>query len=410
MSPKSAPVPKSASKIPGYAWVVLFAIYLATLAAPLNQFKVPPLMPILRETFGLSYSSAGWLMSIFSVMGFVLAIPAGFILGRIGIKMTALIAVGATMIGSALGALANTSNLLFAGRFIEGVGMGLIMVAAPSAVSLWFPANKRALPMGLWATSVGIGYVTSLNLAPVLTEAYSWKAVWWVGAGIAAVAFVFFAIFFRLPRPEEMHEAPAPKPASKGVSEKPVSLTKAMANKSLWMLSISFGCFNLAVLAINSFYTDFLNTVRGYPLASASFITSLIMLLAIFFGPLGGYVSDRMGSRKTLIVFPFIVMAILFLFPFTVTGWMIAAFMIVFGIMAGPIAPVILAAVPEVMPSLQLAGIGMGVAALCQNLGMFIGPALFGYLLEATNWTTAGYLMIPVCAIGALAAWLAKIR
>jgi DHA1 family purine base/nucleoside efflux pump-like MFS transporter len=183
-----------------------------------------------------------------------------------------------------------------------------------------------------------------------------------------------------------------------------------MANQSLWLLSISFGCFNLAVLALNSFYTDFLNTVRGYPLASASFITSLIMLLAIFFGPLGGHLSDRMGSRKSVIVFPFIVMAVLFLFPFTVTGWMIPAYMIVFGIMAGPIAPVILAAVPEVMPSLQLAGIGMGVAALCQNLGMFIGPTLFGQLLEATNWTTAGYLMIPVCVIGALTAWLAKIR
>jgi hypothetical protein len=41
---------------------------------------------------------------------------------------------------------------------------------------------------------------------------------------------------------------------------------------------------------------------------------------------------------------------------------------------------------------------------------MFIGQALFGKLLKTMSWNTAGYLMIPVCAIGAVTAWLAKIR
>ncbi len=397
------------ARTPAYAWVVLFAIYMATLAAPLNQFKVPPVMPILRETFNMSHFGAGMLMSIFSIMGFILALPAGFILQRIGIKTTGLIAVGATMVGSGLGALAQTSNLLFTGRFIEGVGMGLIMVAAPSAISLWFPAEKRALAMGLWASSVGIGYIASLNLAPVLVALYNWQAVWWAGTAIAAVAFVLFGLLFRLPRPEEMHEAP-PQTGPSAAQEKPLSLGNAISNRSLWMLSLSFGCFNLVVLALNSFFTDFLNTIRHYSLGSAGFITSLLMILAIFAGPLGGHLSDRLASRKSFVVVPFIFMAFMFLVPFTVTGWMIPAYMSVFGILAGPIAPVILAAVPEVMPSLQLVGIGMGVATLGQNLGMFIGPALFGWILEATSWTTAGYMMIPVCIIGAITAWMAKMR
>ncbi len=402
---------KADSKTPAYAWVVLSAIYVATLASPLNQFKVPPLMSILMETFELDYGNAGLLMSIFSIMGFVLAIPAGFILGRIGIKMTGMIAVGATVIGSGMGAVAGSSGMLFTGRFIEGAGMGLIMVAAPSAISLWFPAKKRALPMGLWASSVGIGYIVSLNLAPVLVASYNWQSVWWAGTIIAAAAFVLFGLLFRLPKPGEMPEAPAPPSAGSGImKEKTVSLGKAMANLNLWLLGISFGCFNLVILALNSFYPDFLVTVRQYPLSRASLVTSLVMLLAILFGPLGGHLSDRIGSRKLLIVAPFLFIAVLFLFPFTGTGWMIPASMIAFGVFAGPIAPVILAAVPEVMPSLQLAGIGMGVAALCQNLGMFAGPTLFGQLLEITNWSTAGYLMIPITLVGVAAAWMAKIR
>ena len=66
--------------------------------------------------------------------------------------------------------------------------------------------------------------------------------------------------------------------------------------------------------------------------------------------------------------------------------------------------------VPEVMANPQLAGIGMAVLALGQNLGMFIGPALFGRLIDTMSWTTAGYLLIPVFMVGIGAGWLVKVR
>jgi predicted MFS family arabinose efflux permease len=406
MSQQPVRLGKSTVRTPPYAWVILLAVYLASLAAPLNQFKVPPVMPILRDTFSLSYGSAGMLMSIFSIMGFVLAIPAGFILRRFGIKMTGLTAVGAVIVGSGLGALSHSSGSLFFGRFIEGAGMGLIMVAAPSAIALWFPAEKRGLPMGLWASCVGVGSIVTLNLGPVLAVSFGWRSVWWAGGGFALVAFVLFTVLFRLPRREELSEVRTAQDSEAGR----MSLGKAMANPSLWMLSLSFLTFNLVIMAWSSFYPDFLNTVRNYSLANASFTTSLMMIIAIVSGPLGGYLSDRLGSRKILIVVPYVLLAAVFLFPFTIAGPSITALMILAGILLGPIAPVLLAAVPEIMVSPQLAGIGMGVAALGQNLGMFIGPALFGYLIGGMSWPAAGYMMIPICVVGIISAWLAKIR
>jgi MFS family permease len=370
---------------------------------------VPPVLPLLRETFGLDYGSAGWLISIFSIMGFVLALPAGFILHKIGIKLTGLISVGSLMIGSALGAMAGGAGLLFFGRFIEGIGMGLIMVAAPAAISVWFPAEKRGLPMGLWASSVGVGIIAAMNIAPKLVAAYNWQAVWWGGSAMAAIAFVLFGILFRMPNAHEIQQSPA-QPAPDSQDDKSASLTKAMANSSLWMIGISFGMYNLTVMAWNNFYPDFLATKRGFSLEDAGFTSSLLMMVGIFAGPIAGFMSDRIGSRKKVILIPYIILTLLFLFPFTVTGWMIPCVMILAGIMVGAIAPVTLAAVPEIMKKPETIGIGMGVAALCQNLGMFIGPALFGALLEITSWSTAGYLMIPLCAIGAIVTWTAKFR
>jgi len=62
------------------------------------------------------------------------------------------------------------------------------------------------------------------------------------------------------------------------------------------------------------------------------------------------------------------------------------------------------------MPSPKLVGVGLGVVILGQNVGMLIGPTLFGFLVEQTSWAMAGYLMIPICAVAILCASLAKIR
>ena len=395
-------------KTPAYAWVVLLAVYVACLAAPFNQFKVPPVLPILKRTFDLSYGGAGMMMSIFSIMGLILAIPSGFLVLRFGIKKSILLSVATVMIGSAIGAISHTSGLLFVSRFIEGSGMGLILVAAPAAIAAWFPAQKRGLPMGLWATCVAVGSVIALNVAPILAGSSGWRSVWWAGSALAAVAFVLFGVLFRLPGHGEIINDPPPGDSNSSAGGE-LNLGRVLADRNVWLLSLELGCFAIVIMALSTFYPDFLNTVRHYSLANAAFMTSVMGTVAIFSAPMGGYLSDRLGSRKAVIVWPFILWSIVLLFPFTLSGWVIPVLMVAAGILGGPIAPVSLAAVPEIVPP-QHVGIALGVVAFGQNLGMFAGPALFGWILETTSWATAGYLLIPVCMVAVIAAWLVKIR
>jgi MFS family permease len=98
------------------------------------------------------------------------------------------------------------------------------------------------------------------------------------------------------------------------------------------------------------------------------------------------------------------------LFPFSLNGWQIPASMVLVGILAGFIPTATFSAVPEVMGKAQLAGIGMGVIMLGQNFGQLLGPVIFGKLVETIGWANAGYWMIPVAAVGVLAAWLTRMR
>ena len=411
-----APGDAAYTPTPKYAWVVLFALYMATFAAPLNMFKLPPLIPeVANKFFNGDLNAAGDLMSIFSIMGFVLAIPAGFILKRFGIKLTFLFSLGTIALGTVLGALATSSAMLFAARFIEGIGMGLIMVGAPLAISLWFPAHNRALPTGIWATCVGVSNVVTLVAAPSLAAAYGgWQAVWWICAAFTAIAFVLFAVLFRMPRPDEMSEASAPPTAK---DEAPPSLIKGMSNINYWLCGIGFGIYNLVVMAMLSFLPTFLQNERGYSpiydkgiFMNASFVTAFVMMASVITAPLGGFISDRLGSRKAVVLVSYAVMTLTFLVPFSIVGWQIPVYMLVFGLFGGPIAPILLAAVPEVSKKPQLIGIGMACSALCQNAGMFIGPSLFIRIVTAQGWAAAGYWMIPISLIGMIAVWRIKVR
>ena len=413
---------------PKYAWVVLIGLYLASLTATLNMFKLPPVMTTLLEgTLGLGYEHLGTLMSTFSIMGFLLAIPAGFILKRFGIKPTVLFAVATVGVGATIGALADSYNMMYIGRFIEGTGMGLVMVASPLTISMWFPMHNRALPTGLWATCVGIGNIAPLIFAPGIAVAHGWQSIWWGGVIFAAVAFVFFAIAYRDPRPDEMEAPPAPPPAPAGEpAPPPPSFFEALRNVNYYLIGIGFGTYNLVILALVSFLPTFLEDHRGYArvfdggniFMVASIVTALVMLASVFTAPLGGYISDRLGKRKAVALSVYAIMTLSMVFAFHYQGWQIPVFMIVFGVFGGPIAAALLAAVPEVSKAPQLIGFGMAIVAVCQNLGMFIGPTLFMAIVTASSggaadpasWQFANYMMLPICIVGMLCIWRIKVR
>ena len=395
------PLAKPAVQVLPYAWIILAVVYLASVAAPLNQFKVPPIMPVLMQELGIDRAQAGSLMSVIALVGLILALPAGILLQRVGPKASGLLALGFIAAGAAQGALAGSYTSLMASRVVEGVGIGLIGVVAPATIAMWFPPARQGVPMGIWATWVPVGSVLMYNLAPALTAARGWQAVWWLGAGFALVTMLLYALLVRRPPGDELEAAQG---------RHGLDLRAALANRDIWLLALAFACFNLALIGLATFYPTFLAEARGYPLAQASFIASIATIVVLFSAPLAGVISDRIGSRRLVVAIPFLILAVMLLFPFRVSGWQITAVMVVQGLAAGAIATATFAAAPEVMRKPQWAGLGLAVILIGQNLGQLIGPVLLGELIGRVGWVAAGYALIPVCLLGFVSAWLVRVR
>jgi len=388
-----------------HAWLVVFVLLLASVAAPLNQFKAPPVMPLLREAFGFSVGSAGLLMSVFSITGLVLALPAGFIAQKLGYRVTGLLAIGSVAIGAALGAVSVGAGGILFSRVIEGVGTSLMAVVAPTVVAVWFAADRRGAPMGLWATWVPLGSTAMLMLAPMLAGERAWQRVWWFGCLYAIAVGMLYLLFIRPPGHAKAEARSAVVPA---VTAR--DLRQVVRNRDLWLTSFVFCCFNIAFIGFVTWAPTFLNTMRGMALADASFLISLVPMLNIGSCPFSGWLSDRIGSRKWIIAAPMLVMAALW--PLTALAGEAAflALILILGWLSGFVPTGIFASGPELAGDERLSGMAVAILQVGMNAGMLIGPLVLGLLVETAGWTAAFGLLAPVCVIGAIAAWAVRVR
>ena len=395
--------PREQSSVTPYAWIILVVVFLLSMAAPLNQFKVPPVMPVLIEALDLTLGSAGLLMSVFAITGFFLALPAGFILQRLGLKTTGLIAAACLVAGSLMGALSAGSSLLLFSRVVEGLGMGLISITAPAAISAWFPAEKRGAPMGIWAAWVPAGSLLMFLLAPALARDGGWQAVWWFGAAFSAAALLLYGIFMRTPPEQTPSDLAIAAPGNAGLS-------RALLNREIWLLAGVFACFIYAMLTVGTFFPTFLVEQHGYTLAEASRVLSANNAVVLVAAPLIGWLSDRTASRKLFFTVPFLLLIVLVPLVFQIAASLVVVTFIAMGSITGAIPAVVLSAAPEVMENPRFIGMGMAVITMGQNLGMVAGPAAFGFLAEHSTWTIAALSLVPILFVGFILGRLVRIR
>jgi MFS family permease len=385
-------------------WLILAVAFLVSVAAVMAQFAAPPLMPILMDQFGVGIGEASSLMSIFSITGLLLALPAGLVLQRFGPLVTGAIAMLSVIAGCVLAATTDDYGVLLISRAVQGVGTGLIGVTAPAVVAAAFPPERRGTPMGIWAMWVPVGGLIMYLVAPTLAAAYGWAAAWWLAAAVAAVGLVAYTVVLR--RAGMTGAGQGSGSSAEAVAE----LRAGLGGRDVWLLVLSFALFAMAASAPNTFTTTFLAEERGLDLTAASLLAGLILAGAAIGSILGGTVSDRIGSRRRVIAGGLVLLAALLALPFLADGALIPVSLLCLGLAVGAVPAAVFASVPEVVPHPHLTGAGMAGVMLGQNAGFVIGPLVFVVLLPALGWAGTAAMFGLVALLGALAATRIRLR
>ena len=413
-------ITRRAEKTPGYAWVILIVTYLVSFAAPMGQFKLPSIFSmflpeLLQGNMAMAQTTAGFLMTSISIVGIILAFPGAFICRKIGLRWTVTIATLGVIVGGLVPVLVGPDLMVLqVCRIIEGLGIALVGVAAPTIISLWFPDKTRGLALGFWCTWVPASITLDYNIDPALYASFGWQGVFMSVVIFSVVALILFNIFYKVPHGEF---------ADYNVEGSFGECMKLLKNKYIWLLGFCFLIFLAGQTGIvNTYLPTFLETPAipgdpmggwGWTAAAAGTATSVVTAIGFVSNPLGGFICDRLPvNQKRWVV---IGTAILYLFCFffmfqSANVGILWAGIIIMGICAGLGGGGLRTLAPTIMhQSAMAATMGMAVLQFMQCIGNCFSP-VFGALIDGgIGWFDAClYTIFPMSIVMLILAWFIR--
>lgn len=368
-------------------WAILAVLYLCMLAFGVTMQSVPPILNLVISEFGLLHSQAGLLMSFFALPGIVISIPVGILADRYNPKVIIIVSLLLMMGGAAIFASAGSFPVMLLGRTVSGIGAITMAIVLSQLVTHWFLGRELGIAMGIFNTGVPLGTVLSMNLLSLLAQNLDWRTSIWFSAGLALVALVFFTWFY-VPAPRKNEHPPPP-------SESFFQSIRQGGGK-IWLVGGAWMFFNATMLLFFTFTPDLL-TVAGFSIASAGFLTGVVMWPALALSPAIGLFIDKVGHKRTIIAFGGIALAVvMFQVPGAVGG--VLPLMLLVGV-AQTLVPVPTFSLPADIISPERLGYAFGIISVTQSLGIVAGPAAAGWLRDLTGSYQASYTLASGFAI-----------
>ncbi len=393
------------------SWILIaVCLLLFGTAIASTQYKVPVIMSNLMEMFGMDSGSSSWLMSIFTFVGIVLALPTGALAKKIGPKNVLVIAAVVMVVGSLIGAFSSDGMMLIVSRGIEGVAFIFVTICGPLCVQKYVAPDKIGSATGIWALWVCLGSVVGGTLTPSLFSATGFVGVWVIYAVCVAIFAVLMFLCVKFPGGAEEERALAAEEAAAQAEQGKGSYADLLKPNFLLFL-LAFLAFNMVLLAVLSFGPTWMQ-VQGIDPTMSGFISTLPMLLAVISSPLFGNLIDRFGRCKPLLIIAMLSMGPCAYLMLTGTGAMLWVGAVLMGLVGLGCPVVCLTALNPIVGKPELASISMGVLMLVQSLGQFLGTFVSPMLLGAggDQWMTLGIAMCVIGLVGTGVAALCKFK
>ena len=365
-----------------YAWRRLAASLAISTVGGVGIWSVVVALPAVQAEFGAARGGASLPYSA-TMLGFALGgVAMGRLADRFGILaplVLGALALGAGYVGAAQ-ATALWHFVLLQGLLIGFLGSSTVFGPLVADISLWFD-RRRGMAVGICASG---NYLAGTIWPPLIQagiDSIGWRATY-VAVGFACVATMLpLAMVLRRPPP------PA-KPSIAGAGEAGAMPVSARTLQALLIVAGLTCCLAMAMPQVHivAYCGDL-----GYGVARGAEMLSLMLGFGVASRLASGWICDRIGGVKTLLLgSAFQCAALLLYLPFDgLTSLYVVS--ILFGLSQGGIVPSYAIIVREYMPASE-AGTRVGLVLMSTIVGMAIGGWLSGYIFDLTGSYRAAFL------------------
>ena len=352
-----------------------------------------PLAPIIAKDLDLNPAEKGFIVAIPTLAGAVLRLVNGFLVDRIGQKITGAIGQVIVIVGLFTAWYFGVDSL--AGVAAVGVILGFagaaFAVALPLA-SRWYPPEHQGKAMGI-AGMGNSGTVFAALFAPLLAKAFGWNNV----LGLVLIPLIIVFVLYMALVKDSPHQ-----PAATTTREYVAGYFRMLSERDAWWFilfyGVTFGGFVGLGGSLPIWFTGELGMTpihAGYATAACVFAGSLVR-------PFGGAMADRVGGIKTLSVV-YVVTAALLVAISAAPASFALMFPLFFTVMAA--LGVGNGAVFQLVPQRFRHEIGVmtGLVGFGGGLGGFYLASSLGLAKQWTGSPSYGFLVFAALALIALA-------
>lgn len=324
-------------KIPKLRWIIAALLCLATAINYLDRQALGIVSVDIRHEFGLNEQDYSYILTFFFAAYAIMYAGSGYILDRLGTRRGFGVFIFFWSLAQMLHAFAVGRWSLAGCRFLLGLSEPGAWPAAAKAVNEWFPANQRALAMGIFNAGSSIGSA----LAPIsiawLTLAYGWRSAFVLTGAAGFVWLVFWMLLYQPPHLNRWLSSkeyaalkpllPAPDEA-RPAGESTPGWKYLVQTRGCWVLILTRFFTDPVIYFIIFWLPEYLRKERHFDLAMVGRYSWVPFLFGGIGYVLGGWLSGNLmargwtlpKARKFVMALGAAVMPVAFLAPFVPTA------------------------------------------------------------------------------------------
>ena len=267
----------------------VFFLVLIFLLNFIARIILSPLLPTIEKELAITHGQAGFFFFLISAGYLIGLLGSSFFASRTSHKIT--IVVSSTGVGIALVGISLASSLwtMRVGLVVLGLAAGLYIPSAIAAITSVIKQDHWGKAIAVHELAPNLAFFISPFFAELFLRSASWRAAL---AVLGASSLLASLAYHRYGRGGEFAgESPA--------SDAFGALVRAPA---FWLMLIMFGLGVSSTIGVYAMLPLYLVNERRMEPTWANTVVALSRAHGPFLGLLGGWVTDRLGPRRTMVV------------------------------------------------------------------------------------------------------------
>jgi len=366
---------------------LLLSVYVPTALLSLAEGLLLPTLPAYALTFDVSYAMASLVLAAAGIGTLVADVPAGMLLGRLGLKPTMLLGAAMVIFGTFMIGLAGSVELIIAFRLIAGVGTALWGLSRHAFITESIDPRQRGRAISVFGGINRIGMFGGPAVGGVIGTTLGLEASFFVAAGLGVLGFIVSYIYVKDTRVVVHTERHVRwglvrnliRTNWRDLGAASVAVIFAQLIRSGRQTIIPF--YGISVLGLGVDQVGLIQTASS----------SIDMLLFI---P-AGYLMDHFG-RKVAAVPSFAIMGMgMVLIPFATSYWTLMGAAVLIGLGNGLGSGTMMTLGADLAPP-GATGEFLGLWRLIGDSGRATGPLAVGSLTDGLGFEYTAYILAGV--------------